>query len=237
MCKKKELIKQIEVFKEKYQKLEKSVQGKANEWLSLELTYNSNAIEGSTVTRQEAESIVNKNMSVAGKTIDEVLETKNHNEAIEFIQGSKKEDLLNVIMTVHATILRGLDDANAGKYRNCQVRILASQYIPPRHEKIYDLMQEMVNDHENCNCDILTSAIKLHYDIVTIHPFIDGNGRTARLMLNYVLQSEDYPLVYVSNADRVKYIEVLESAQTGGSYQDYEEFMLGQILQSIKEVV
>jgi len=202
-----------------------------NAWLRIELTYTSNAIEWNTLTRQETNLVVNEWLSVSGKLFIELLEAKNHDTVLsvilEFAQKlSIKKISQQHILYIHQQILKGINDINAGVYRSVPVRIIGSQTILPNYLKVPDLMDDLEQRLSTTKEDPLIIAIELHYRLVSIHPFIDGNGRTARLLFDLVLLIAWYPLAFVPVTERARYISSLEQAQTGWPKTTYQEFML-----------
>ncbi|MDH5723491.1 MAG: Fic family protein [Alphaproteobacteria bacterium] len=198
------------------------------EWFLIELTYTSNAIEGNTLTRKETAAVVEKGITIGGKSLIEHLEATNHAKALQDIMalaGSKTTDLTeNDILTIHNTILRGIDDENAGHYRSIPVRIFGSQIILPNPARVPDHMEEFIaNLTTETGIHPVELAAKAHYQLVTIHPFVDGNGRTARLLMNLILMQHGYPPALIRKRDRMKYISSLEKAQLGGSSDDYHK--------------
>ncbi|MEV8440793.1 Fic family protein [Actinosynnema sp. NPDC051121] len=196
-----------------------------DEWFRVELTYTSNAIEGNTLTRQETALVVEKGITVDGKSLREHLEATNHAEALDFVhklarkprQALTEDDLL----TVHRLILRHIDDANAGRYRSVPVRIAGTAVVLPNHRKVPELMAEFVTWLTTSTGHPVEVAAEAHYRLVTIHPFVDGNGRTARLLMNLLLLQAGYPPALIRTQDRRAYIGALEQAQTGGPSDDY----------------
>lgn len=209
-----------------------------DEWYRIELTYTSNALEGNTLTRQETALVVEKDITVEGKQLRELIEAKNHSEAVEFIKefsknNTKLSDItLSTILDIHRIILQKNDDVNAGRLRNVPVRISGSLSIMPNASSVLELMEEFVNWLKDTKDHAVLVAIEAHYRFVSIHPFIDGNGRTARLLLNLILLQNNYPPVIIHPEDRRIYVNSLEKAQTGGSKDDYEKFMLEAVLKS-----
>lgn len=203
------------------------------EWLRMELTYTSNALEGNTLTRQETKLVVEEGLSIGGKTVREILEIKNHAEALNLVQDIAKNKKTNELsehdlLAIHSIILKGIDDFEAGKYRNVRVRISGSETIPPNHLKVSQLMTEMfgqIQNYKGSEEEALDFAIESHYNLVTIHPFVDGNGRTARLLLNLILLQNKFPITFIQKEERKQYLTSLEKAQTGGSKDDYLELM------------
>lgn len=197
-----------------------------DDWFRIELTYTSNAIEGNTLTRRETALVVEKGLTVGGKTLIEHLEATNHAHALDWAkkQVTRKPTSLSEqdILIIHEVILRGVDDANAGHYRSVPVRISGSAVILPNPRKVPDLMRDFANwlSHGQ-NFHAVELAAEAHYRLVTIHPFVDGNGRTARLLMNMILLMGGYPPAIIWKSDRLAYISLLEKAQLGGSKDDY----------------
>lgn len=214
----------------------KTFQNNMEEWYRIELTYTSNAIEGNTLTRQETALVVEKGLTVEGKTIVEHLEAINHAKAYEYIQSLKLNNITKItkqiILKIHETILQNIDSQNAGRYRNVPVRIAGSTVILPNPLKVPYLMEQFVNWLHNSKKTIPEIAIEAHLKFVSIHPFADGNGRTARLLMNLVLLTGGYPPVVISNKNRKQYIDSIEKVQLTDDLSDYEIFMLESIEKS-----
>ena len=198
-----------------------------DEWFRIELTYTSNAIEGNTLTRQETALVVEEGITVQGKSVQEHLEAINHAKAFDFIQkelmGKNRTDIAQQdILEIHRTILHKIDDTNAGRYRMVAVRLRGSQTILPNPLKVPELMKEFMQWLNGSNTDHpIKIASDAHYKLVTMHPFVDGNGRTARLLMNLLLMQAGYPSAIIRKEDRSEYINSLEKGQTGGSLDDY----------------
>jgi len=214
----------------------KTFQTNMEEWYRIELTYTSNAIEGNTLTRQETALVVEKGLTVEGKSIVEHIEAINHAKAYEYIQSLKLNNITQIteqiILKIHETILQNIDSQNAGRYRNVSVRIAGSTVILPNPLKIPDLMEKFVNWLHNSKKILPEIAIEAHLKFVSIHPFADGNGRTARLLMNLVLMTGGYPPVVISNKNRRQYIDSIEKVQLTDDLSDYEIFMLESIEKS-----
>lgn len=205
--------------------LSKELLKNLEDWFRVELTYTSNAIEGNTLTRQETALVLTKGITVGGKTLQEHLEATNHAKAYDFILSliAKKPYSISEkeILEIHSLVLHGIDDKNAGYYRNVNVRISGSRVILPNPLKISDHMQDFIKWLKKNNCHPVELAALAHYKLVTIHPFIDGNGRTARLLMNLILLMCGYPPSVIRKRDRLAYITSLEEAQLGGSLEKY----------------
>jgi Fic family protein len=197
-----------------------------DEWFRVELTYTSNAIEGNTLTRRETALVVEKGLTVGGKSLIEHLEAVNHAHAIDWIRAQiarKPQELTERdILDLHALVLKGIDDANAGRYRNIAVRISGSSIVLPNPLKVPDFMAVFADWlGTTAGLHPVHLAAEAHYRLVTIHPFVDGNGRAARLLMNMLLLMNGYPAAIVRKRDRLSYIGSLEKAQLGGSMETY----------------
>ena len=197
-----------------------------DEWFKIELTYTSNAIEGNTLTRAETALVVEKGITVKGKSLTEHLEATNHIEALGYVKtliGKKRHEITEQdILDIHRLILNKIEADSAGRYRQHHARITGSQVILPNPVKIPKLMQDFMGWLENINPDhVAKIASDAHYRLVSIHPFTDGNGRTSRLLMNLLLMQEGYPPAIIRKEDRLEYINSLEKAQIVGSLDDF----------------
>src|SRR3989344_5674578 len=197
-----------------------------DDWFKVELTYTSNAIEGNTLTRAETALIVEKGLTVQGKSLTEHLEATNHVEALEYIKtlvGKKRQDITeDDIMNIHRLILNKIEAGSAGRYRTQHARLTETDVVLPNPVKVPDLMEEFAKwlvsetkDH------IVKISANAHYKLVSIHPFSDGNARTSRLLMNLLLMQEGYPPAIIRKEDRLAYINSLEKAQKGHGLDDF----------------
>jgi Fic family protein len=227
-----DLLRSIEGKKnelDKYRPLSPEILRKLDEQFSLEWTYNSNAIEGNTLTLQETILVVNQGITIGNKTLREHFEALNHQESIQFLYDwvQKKQELSeSVLLRLHKIILKNIDDGEAGHYRRSNVMILGARHIPPQAEKIPSLMDEYfewyyANEH---TLPVAELAAWAHYKLVYIHPFIDGNGRTARLLMNLILIQHGYPPAVILRLDRKKYMTALNEANRE-RYTDFLNFI------------
>ena len=207
--------------------LSKNLASSLNEKLIVEWTYNSNAIEGNTLTMSETK-VVLEGITIGGKSMVEHLETINHCDAILFLEAlvSEKENMTEWnIKSIHALILKGIDNLNAGKYRTENVVISGAKHIPPKHFEVSYFMQKLVAEYQGdwTRYHPVVRAALLHSEFVKIHPFIDGNGRTARLLLNFELMKNGYTPIIIKNEQRANYYDALDLAHTT---MDYGPFIM-----------
>jgi Fic family protein len=166
---------------DRFRPLSPGILQKLREQFILEWTYNSNAIEGNTLSLQETELVLNRGLTIGNKSLKEHFEAINHKAGIEFVEQfvAKKNELNeSFIKELHHIILKNIDDTNAGVYRVTNVRILGAVHIPPDPFKIPQLIQEFLAwyyEHQH-TMPIPELAAYVHYQFVCIHPFIDGNG-------------------------------------------------------------
>jgi Fic family protein len=193
--------------------------------LIVEWTYNSNAIEGNTLTLSETK-VVLEGITIGGKSVVEHLEAINHRDAILFLESivDRQEEITEWnIRNLHQIILKDIDNSNAGKYRMENVLISGAKHIPPDYLMVPVQMQKLVyeDNKEWTHYHPVVRAALLHGEFVKIHPFIDGNGRTARLLLNLVLMSNGYPPIVIKKESRLAYYEALDTAHTTLNYSKF----------------
>jgi Fic family protein len=214
----KDIYKRILQKKNELDKLRPFDQGalhRLQETFKVDLTYNSNAIEGNTLSLSETKLVLEEGLTIGGKTLNEHLEATNHAKAIDFVQFliTKKTIEENDVLNLHAMILDRIDPQNAGFYRHSGVRISGTDYTPPNAAKVPQLMQDVYKLVNVRSGEPIETAAEIHQKFVDIHPFIDGNGRTARLLLNLYLMRNGYPPVIILKVERKKYLRTI--MQTG----------------------
>jgi Fic family protein len=220
--------------------LEASQLQKLQTYFNLAYTYESNRIEGNTLSLQETNLVVNEGITVGGKTLQEHLEAINHQEAIHFIEQlvvNFQTFNKSVLLQLHRLILMGIDTKNAGVYRTVEVRISGSKHIPPSPLLLNDLMDgyfEFYELNKRTMHPVLLAA-EMHERLATIHPFIDGNGRTARLVMNLVLLQNGYTLVNIKGnlKNRLKYYQALEQVQLNHEHTEFYKLILSSAEKSL----
>jgi Fic family protein len=189
--------------------------------LAIEWTYNSNAIEGSTLSLRETKLILETGLTIGGKSLREHFEVINHQAAIDYVESSAttSEPITAYhVRQIHSLVLKSIDDEQAGQYRQIVVRIAGSTHLPPEAWEIPRLMNEW-SDWLNGPArqrDPIQQAALAHHRLAAIHPFVDGNGRTARLVMNLLLRNGLPPAV-ILRANRRLYYRVLAQADRGAT--------------------
>lgn len=202
--------------------LSPTIVSKLRERFMLEMTYNSNAIEGNTLTLKETYLVLSEGITIKGKSLKEHLEAKNHHEALEFIFEQVEHDLQHtisehLIRELQSLVIGNIDKSIAGTYRDVEVAITASTHQPPLATEVPGKMADLIKwfHQEQSKLNPIELAAILHHKLVNIHPFADGNGRTARLLMNIILLQTGYPLVIILKNDRRKYYSTLAQADGG----------------------
>lgn len=196
----------------------------------VEYTYESNRIEGNTLTLQETGLVIREGITIGGKRLHEHLEAINHKEAIGYIralasgQSGLSEHTLN---SIHALLLRGIAQENAGKYRAVPVTISGARHLPPQPFLVPKLMEDFFvfyDDQKNILHPVQLAA-EIHVRLVAIHPYLDGNGRASRLLMNLILLQHGYPIANIPADQRMAYYNALERAQIGEDASDFHRLV------------
>ncbi|MBD3331172.1 Fic family protein [Candidatus Peregrinibacteria bacterium] len=223
----------------KLRPLSKSLVDKLKEKFEIEMTYNSNAIEGNSLTLKETYWIIQQGITVKGKPLKDHLEAKNHKEALDYLYeliGHKRASTIseNLIKTLHSLVIQDIDKRIAGRYRDRDVFIAGTDHTPPSSFEVPIKMAELIKWAKNNikKMNIVEFSAILHHKFVHIHPFEDGNGRTGRLLMNVFLMRYGFPLVIIQNNDRQKYYRVLAMADKG-NYKPLVNFIAQTVLRSL----
>lgn len=224
----KTLLTEIELLKAKLDNLRQFDSFRIAQALELEYTFESNRIEGNTLTLRETDLVVNEGLTISGKSMREHLEAVNHKEAIDYMKDLVKRKIpINEreVLALHNLILRGIIPEEAGKYRSVQVMIKGSSHMPPQPFLVAKQMEDyflwFAENRKRLHPVIL--AAEMHERLVTIHPFIDGNGRTSRLIMNLILLKNGYVIANMKgdSASRSAYYEALEKVQTKNDKESF----------------
>lgn len=233
------LLSNISSKKKKFNKLFSDNKSKEQlyKWLKSELAYTSNNIEGNTLTRKETRLVIEEDITSSSKPFVHYQEAVNHAKAFDYIIDilkSKTAITETVVLDIHKKLLSGIDDYNAGFYRNCPVRISGSRVILPNPMKVPDLMKAFWGKYKSSTK--IEDIIKTHLDFVSIHPFSDGNGRCARLLMNFFLMKNGFCPIIIRPRDRKRYINSIEKAQLTDNIDDYVKFMVKRLSQSFDTI-
>lgn len=215
---------------DRYRPLRPELVANLEAWLRVELTYTSNALEGNTLTRRETALVVEKGLTVGGRTLREHLEASNHAKACDRIVAwarSARQVTERDVLDLHAMVVAGTLDEYAGRYRSVPVRISGSRVVLPNPRKVPELMAAFGAwlAQGRGAVHAVAFAAQAHYRLVSIHPFVDGNGRTARLLMHLLLLKAGFTPALIRTRDRVAYLQALEQAQSGGSQEPYHTLM------------
>ena len=228
---------EIDILKKEidsYRPFNKQLLSELQQFYRIGFTYSSNALEGNSLTESETKVIIEDGLTIGGKTIREHSEALGHSEAYTYLNSLTKNNIITEsnIRELHRLFYYRIDAKKAGKYRKQQVYISGTDYLPPNHKEIPDLMKKFVLGISELKEALhpVALAAKLHERIATIHPFIDGNGRTARLVMNLSLLQNGYPILIIPPILRNDYIALIRLANVGNtepffdfiSYVEYE---------------
>lgn len=231
-----ELKKEID----KYRPFDKELVKKLQEYYRIGFIYTSNAIEGNSLTESETKIVIEDGLTIGGKSIREHNEALGHSDAYTFLEelASNKEIREQDILKLHRLFYFRIDENKAGKYRTEQVFISGTDYLPPKYRDVPKLMEKFVDLMPNLKKSLhpIHYAAKLHEAIVTIHPFSDGNGRTARLVMNLALLQAGYPIAIIAPILRSDYIYAIKLANKGNLLPFYN-FISNVEYESVRDYV
>jgi Fic family protein len=226
------ILDEIDGLKSKLDKFRQFDSFRIAQALELEYTFESNRIEGNTLTLRETDLVINEGLTISGKSMREHLEAINHIEAIAYIKQLMERNFPfneRELLSVHNLILRGIIPEDAGRYRRVQVMIKGSSHMPPQPLVVPKEMEDYFIWFEENKSKLhpIILATEMHERLVTIHPFIDGNGRTSRLVMNLILLQNGYVIANIKGdyESRMSYYQALETAQTSGNKEDFLMFI------------
>jgi len=220
----------VEIFKEflnKERPLNDGILRKLQNNLRTEFIYNSNAIEGNTLTLRETDIILQFGITVKGKSLKEHNEVKGQEYALDFLnEVLKKEEPLSIrlIREFHALILND-DKDNRGKFKQENNTILGAKFQTTPFYQVEEKLQELIDNFNESDKNLIEKVAKFHNDFEMVHPFNDGNGRTGRLLMNLELMKNGYPITIIKNEDRDDYYQALEIASIDKNYIPLTEFI------------
>jgi Fic family protein len=224
------------------QPLDETQLSRLRDFFHTRYTYHSNKIEGNTLTLQETALVVSKGITIAGKSVREHLEAVNHQEAVEYIESLVQNGTPiteRLIKELHYLILKGIDKHWAGTYRNAEVRISGSEHVPPQHFDVPMEMEKMLAYYQENRLRLhpVLLAADMHLMLVGIHPFMDGNGRTGRLLMNLILMQGGFYIANIKGdlTDRLEYYEALEEGHVRGNTLPFRKLVAKAVEQNMEE--
>lgn len=231
------LDREVNLFREK-RPLNQPVLQRMGDYFRTQHVYHSNAIEGNSLTLAETELVIREGLTVSGKPMKDHLEAINLNFAINYVEElARKKEPINerAIKEMHQMILRQIDDANAGQYRKVSVMIGGSDFRPPEPIKVQEHMDKFMQWYDaSASEHPVVKAAKAHTWLVEIHPFVDGNGRTSRLLMNLHLLRHDYPVAIIRQEERPRYYNSLEAAHQG-DLSPFVELVIERMQSTLRE--
>lgn len=194
-------------------------------------SYDSTNIEGNTITLQETSQLLFENVTPR-KSLREINEVINHKEAFDYLIKSKQEISRDLILKLHEIVVKNtlkseLND-QIGKYRKVQVFIRGTKWLPPKPEQVSKEIAYLLSwyaKNKNKLHPLILSAY-FHSAFETIHPFVDGNGRVGRLLMNFILHKKGYPMINIPNKRKYEYYNALESSQINGNLRPLVKFLI-----------
>ena len=222
-----------------YRPIPSSIVKKIKEQFEIEMTYNSNAIEGNSLTLKETYLVISEGITIKGKPLKDHLEAKDHKEALDFlyelIDKDKKITVSEyLVRQLHQLVVSKSHSDIAGKYREGNVIITGSKHTPPEGFQIPHEMKELISwlNKDPKKHHVIELAALLHHKLVYIHPFSDGNGRMARLVMNVLIMKAGYPLAIILRNDRKRYYRILSEADEG-RYEPLCEFIAQSVIRTL----
>ena len=233
-----EIIDDLKAKLDQHRPLSPAIVKNLHEDLILRWTYHSNAIEGNTLTLLETK-VVLEGITIGGKALREHFEAINHRDAILYVEDIiKKQEPFSEwqIRNIHQLILKNIDDENAGRYRQQNVLISGATIDPPDHTLLNDKMAQFIDWYsmEAHTLHPIERAAKVHADFVGIHPFVDGNGRTSRLLMNLELMKAGYPPSVITVENRLAYYEALDQWMAYGNSEPFNNLVAAVVLEGFK---
>ena len=230
------LNKQIDQFRPINKNLSKQIK----EYLRIGLTYSSNALEGNTLTETETKVVLEDGLTIAGKPLRDHFEASGHSEAFDAVYDLAKKKTISEkdILKIHKLFFYRIDRKNAGKYRSVPVIITGTDYLPPKPNEVPDLMKKFIKKLPTLRKKLhpVVYAATIHKELVDIHPFVDGNGRTARLLMNLALFQHGYVITIIPPILRSDYLALVKKSQTGVKNDtDFINFISSMVYESTKD--
>ena len=223
-----------------YRPLDENILKQIKAYFKISFTYTSNALEGNSLSLNETKIIIEDGITIGGKSVKDHLEVIGNSNAYDLLFDIANRNVPiseDIIFELHKMLYSNIDKKNAGKYRDCNVLITGSEFELPKFNIVPQLMTEFVQNIEINKGEMhpIEFAAWLHEKLVSIHPFIDGNGRTARLLMNLALLNAGYNIITIPPVVRNDYITGLQDAQLKNNIVPFTNFISEMVLESQKE--
>jgi Fic family protein len=236
-------IAQIDKIQEQiktFRSIDKAILQQLKEYYRISLTYSSNRIEGNSLTETETKIVLEDGLTIGGKPLIDHYEASGHSEAFDLVYDLAKKKTIpeRDILGIHRLFYYRIDQAHAGQYRDVPVVITGTDYTPPAATKVPSLMKKFVSEIPSIRRKFhpVEAAALIHKGFVDIHPFVDGNGRTARLLMNLVLFQSGYSVTIIPPVLRADYIQFIKQSQTGKKdTSGFVDFISSMVYESTKD--
>lgn len=225
-------LKFLKKLKNEYNKQPKETLENRYEAFCALFTYDSTSIEGNTLTLQETARLLFEERVPSSKSLREINEILNHKKAFDYILKYKKDITKDFVCKLHELIIKNTLkpelESQTGKYRDFQVYIRGVKWLPPKPKEVSKEMKSLVAWYSKNKKKLhpLVIAAYFHIGFEIIHPFVDGNGRVGRLLMNFILHKNKYPMINIPDSIKHKYYVVLEKAQIKGDLKPFVKLLL-----------
>ncbi|MDR3011966.1 MAG: Fic family protein [Chitinispirillales bacterium] len=225
---------------DKLRPFEEPVLKQLRDYYRIGLTWSSNALEGNTLTEIETKVVLEDGLTIGGKPLREIYEAVGHGKAYDYVFSIFKNRVISIdsIKTIHKLFYQAIDEKNAGIWRTKNIIVTGTNYVFPVHGQLDSFMNNLIKwtDAERANLHPIRFAALLHLKFVTIHPFIDGNGRVARLLMNLALIQDGYTPTIIPPILRQDYLTAIRAYQQHGDEDIFCEFMAERTYECHKEI-
>lgn len=222
-------------FVYEYNKLPQTAKSKYFENFVIKFTYNTNRIEGSTLTLRDTANLLNEGISPRNRPVRDIKEAESHKKVFYNMLEYKKELNLSIVLYWHKLLLQDTDKEIAGQIRNHQVAIAGTAVQLPSPVELNPLLDDFFAwyNKEKSRLHPVELAALVHLKFVSIHPFTDGNGRTSRIMMNFVLHKNKLPMLDISYSNRASYYTALERSQKTGKEYIFVQYLIKRYVGSV----
>lgn len=227
----------VSEFQKKTSKYPKLALEKIERDFTIKFTYNTNAIEGNSLTLIETSALLNKKIAPAGRSLREIHEIENTEKALNYVNGFKGELSKRFVCHLHELMMKNIDDEEAGKFRTYDVAIQGANWLPVFGTKVSSSFDEFINWYKKNKRKLhpVELASICHLKFIEVHPFGDGNGRISRLLTNFILMKTGYPPLNIKVKDTIEYVKVLQHAQNKQKFKELVDWFLHKIGQGLRQ--